>query len=186
MTYEEITETLRQRGFRLTAARKHVIKVLDQHPEYLGAYDIHHLLEATEMHIGISSIYRVLEMLQNLNLLQQEEFGQGGIRYRLQRPSQPHAHQLICSRCGRTEELGDCPLSHWADRLEQDSGFEIQAHWLRFFGLCPACQITEVRSQKSEARGQRSETRDRKSDVGGQRSETRDQRSDARGQKPEA
>lgn len=172
MTYEEITETLRQHGFRLTAARKQVIKVLDQHSEYLGAYDIHHLLEATGMHIGISSIYRVLDMLQNLNLLQQEEFGQGGIRYRLQRPSQQHAHQLICSRCGRTEELGNCPLSHWADRLEQDSGFEIQAHWLRFFGLCPACQIREVRSQMPEVRGQRSEAR-------GQKSETR-------GQKPEA
>lgn len=140
MTYEEILETLRRKGFRLTAARKYVIEVLYQHYDYLGAYDIHHLLEATGIHTGIASIYRVLEMLQNLNMLQQEEFSQGGIRYRLHRSPQHHSHQLICSRCGRTEELGECPLSHWARRLEQDSGYAIQEHWLRFFGICPDCQ----------------------------------------------
>lgn len=144
MTYEEITDTLRSQGLRLTGARKHVVKILYQHQEYLGAYDIHHLLEAAGLHTGISSIYRVLETLQNLNLLQQEEFGQGGMRYRLREPRQRHSHQLICSGCGRTEELGECPLSTWANDLEKDSGYQIHEHWLRFFGLCPACRNNET------------------------------------------
>lgn len=150
MTYEEIIETLRRKGFRLTSARKHVIEVLYRHHDYVGAYDIHHLLEAEGIHTGISSVYRVLEVLQSLNLLQQEEFGQGGIRYRLQRSPQHHSHQLICSRCGRTEELGECPLSQWARRLEEDSGYAIQEHWLRFFGLCPTCKKSEIRSQNPD------------------------------------
>ncbi|MHB1651212.1 MAG: Fur family transcriptional regulator [Desulfitobacteriaceae bacterium] len=140
MNYEEITKFLRQHGYRLTEARKHVIDVLCQHHKYLGAYDIHHILEETGIHTGIASIYRVLDMLDSLEILQREEFGQGGIRYRLLKPAQHHSHQLICSKCGQTQEVKNCPLANWAKNLESESGYQILEHWLRLFGLCPNCR----------------------------------------------
>lgn len=143
MNYEEIIQHIQQQGYRLTAARKHVIHALCHQTEYLGAYDIHHLLEQSDIHVGIVSIYRVLEVLNNLGLLQREEFGSGGERFRLINMSDQHAHQLICTKCGRTEALESCPISHMAQNLELKSGYRIQEHWLRFFGLCPHCQDGE-------------------------------------------
>lgn len=140
MNYEDILQDIQQRGYRLTSARKHIIQVLCNHRDYLGAYDIHHILEQNGTHVGVVSIYRVLEMLNTFGLLQKEEFGSGGERVRLINPAEQHAHQLICIKCGRSKELGDCPISHFAKTIELQSGYRIQNHWLRFFGLCPLCQ----------------------------------------------
>jgi len=140
MNYEELTQYIQVAGYRLTSARKQVVKVLCATNHYLGAYDIHHKLEEQGVHIGIASVYRVLELLNSLKLLQREEFGSGGERFRLINSDHNHAHQLICSKCGQTQEFEDCPLIGLAKNVESTSGFQIQEHWLRFFGLCPHCQ----------------------------------------------
>jgi len=140
MKYEELTQYVQAHGYRLTSARKHVLKVLSDNPQYLGAYEIHDLLEKRGIHIGVASVYRILQLLNSLNLLQREEFGSGGERFRLVASDHIHVHQLICSKCGQTQEFQDCPIAGVAKRVESQSGFQIQEHWLRFFGLCPHCQ----------------------------------------------
>ncbi|WP_407308724.1 Fur family transcriptional regulator [Desulfosporosinus sp. SB140] len=143
MNYEEILQYIQQRGYRLTSARKHVVEVLCQNSAYLGAYDIHHILEQADIHVGIVSIYRVLEMLNSIGLVQKEEFGSGGERFCLVNSANQHAHQLVCTKCGQSKELGDCPIRNLAHAIESQSGYRIQNHWLRFFGLCPHCQSEE-------------------------------------------
>lgn len=142
MNYENITRQLQKEGLRLTTARKYVIQVLCVNENYLGAYDIHHILESQGIHIGVASIYRVLAMLDSFDLLQKEEYGSGSERFRINSPKN-HAHQLICSSCGRTQEFGDCPLAPLTKNLESKSGYQIKEHWLRFFGLCPHCQAQQ-------------------------------------------
>lgn len=143
MDSNEIIQLIQEKGHRLTIARKQVIHVLCSHSEFLGAYDIHHLLEKDGIHIGVASIYRVLGMLKNLGILKSEEFSSGGEKFRLEARhshSHLHSHQLICSQCGRTEEwAGECPISN-LKKLENESGYQIEDHWLRFFGVCPRCQ----------------------------------------------
>lgn len=143
MEFEEIIERIQKSGYRLTAARKQVIHILCTHSDYLGAYDIHHLLEKEKIHLGVVSIYRVLGMMKSLGLLKSEEFGSSGEKFRLvaKFPHLHHSHQLICSQCGRMEEwAGDCPISGISRKLERDSGYQIEDHWLRFIGLCPHCK----------------------------------------------
>ncbi|KLU67892.1 zinc-specific metallo-regulatory protein [Desulfosporosinus acididurans] len=143
MNYGEILEYIQQQGYRLTSARKHIVEVLCHNSDYLGAYDIHHILEENNKHIAVVSIYRVLEMLNSIGLLEKEEFGSGGERYCLKNAAEQHGHQLICTKCGQSKELGDCPIRHLAQSIEAQSGYRIQNHWLRFFGLCPHCQSEE-------------------------------------------
>ena len=141
MTYDEITKQIRDQGHRLTTARKEVIRILCENRNYLGAYDIHHLVENQGNHIGVASIYRILAMLESQGYLQREEFGSGGERFRLPEDNLHHAHQLICSKCGDAQEFADCPIASIAKTLESQSGYQIQEHWLRFFGLCPKCRV---------------------------------------------
>lgn len=143
MTYEEITKEIKKAGYRLTTARKHVISILCNSTEYLGAYDIHHKLEEKNIHVGVTSIYRVLEMLDLFDLLENQEFNNDGKHFRLKHPTGLHAHQLVCSKCGRIQEFANCPLAEMAHSLESESGYKIKQHWLRFIGLCPDCQNPE-------------------------------------------
>lgn len=143
MEYNEIIQLIQAKGYRLTDPRKKVIRILTSHSDFLGAYDIHNLLQQENVPIGVASIYRVLSLLKSLGLLRSEEFSAGGEKYRLESLTSHHhhSHQLICSQCGRTEEwIGECPISNIAGKLEQDSGYQIEEHWLRFFGVCPFCR----------------------------------------------
>lgn len=143
MDYKAILELLSEKGYRLTQARKEVIRILTTNTQFLGAYDIHNLLKNENVHIGVTSIYRVLDLLKKLDLVRSEEFSAGGERFRLEtnKDQHEHSHQLICSQCGRQEEwIGECPITGLAEKLEQKSGYQIEEHWLRFFGLCPQCQ----------------------------------------------
>lgn len=143
MDYNDIIQLIQKRGYRLTSARKKVIGILTTRSEFLGAYDIHSLLAQENTHIGVASIYRVLDLLKSFGLLKSEEFSVGGEKFRLESEDSHHhhSHQLICSQCGRTEEwAGECPISNIAQKLEHDSGYQIEEHWLRFFGVCPLCR----------------------------------------------
>ena len=132
-------EALQGRGFRLTAARARVINVICEDNGYLGAYDIYNTLKAKNIKVGLASIYRILDLLCELGLLQREEFGSSGEKFRT--IQEQHTHQLICSRCGEAKEFSNCGIAKLTSNLENSSGFKINEHWLKFFGLCPGCQI---------------------------------------------
>jgi Fur family transcriptional regulator, ferric uptake regulator len=136
--YTKLTEQLRSHGYRLTGARVQVTRILCEAPGYLGAYHIYNALKQQGINVGVASIYRVLELLCQLNLVQREEFGSGGEKFRLSQKG--HTHQLVCSECGVAKEFGNCGVNPLAKDLEISSGFKIHEHWLRFFGLCPTCQ----------------------------------------------
>lgn len=143
MDNNELLHLLKKEGYRLTQARKQVIRILTTNKQFLGAYDIHNLLEQENIHIGVASIYRVLDLLKRLDVLRSEEFSASGEKYRLEtkETQHEHSHQVICSQCGRQDEwMGECPVASLAERLEHDSGYHIEEHWLRFFGVCPECQ----------------------------------------------
>ncbi len=142
MDCQAITEQFRHHGYRLTEARIHVTRALCQAGTYVGAYDIYNTLQELNIHVGIASIYRVLELLCSLGLVQREEFGAGGEKFRIS--SNSHTHQLVCSGCGQAQEFSNCALNSMAQALERTSGFKIQDHWLRFFGLCPTCQSKQA------------------------------------------
>ncbi len=136
--YTELTALLRTRGYRLTSARVQVTRILCDAQGYVGAYEIYNTLKQQGINVGVASVYRVLELLCQLNLVQREEFGAGGEKFRLSQKG--HTHQLICSECGVAREFGNCGILPLAQDLESTSGFKIHEHWLRFFGLCPNCQ----------------------------------------------
>ncbi len=138
MDYDKLTGAMRRKGFRLTSARTQVCLVLCEADGYLGAYEIYNSLKARGVNVGVASVYRALSLLCEMNLVQQEEFGAGGEKFRLAQNT--HTHQLICSGCGAATEFGECSMHNLARSLENSSGFKIHAHWLRFFGLCPNCQ----------------------------------------------
>ncbi|HEX3015293.1 MAG TPA: Fur family transcriptional regulator [Desulfobacteria bacterium] len=141
LNYETITQRLREHGYRLTEARSQVIRVLCNSSDYIGAYDIHNTLKSQGASIGLVSVYRVLELLCHLGLVQSEEFGAGGEKFRLNRGR--HTHQIICSICGVAKEFGNCGIGDLAQDLEEASGYKIKDHWLRFFGVCPTCQARQ-------------------------------------------
>lgn len=131
--------TLKARGFRLTATRQTVMKILAESQKALTAQEIYDSARDQGHGVGIASVYRTLEILDELALIQQIHQGEGCHAYG---PAlSGHKHFLICTECGRMVAFsGMEEVEALLQEVEDRSGYEVKGHWLQLFGLCQDCR----------------------------------------------
>lgn len=131
-------ERLADKGYRITGSRRAVVDVLAEAEQSLTPADIYESGRARHKRLGLVTVYRTLEKLEELGLVQRVHRPDGCHAYI---PAlQGHEHLLLCENCGRVEYFRGDDLSDFSKRLEGESGFDIHDHWLQFFGLCSACK----------------------------------------------
>ncbi len=100
--------------------------------------DLWQMLRQEEPHLGRATVYRSVEMLVNLELLDRIEFADGSHHYRI--CGDNHHHHLTCTRCHRVVEVDVClPQDQFASIGEQ-TDFTIEGHALTLVGCCPDCR----------------------------------------------
>ncbi len=137
---EHTVERLRAEGYRSGGARTAVIEVLAEQDCCLGAQEIFDLLrERGGRKVGIASVYRVLELLASLGLVQRVELGAVAARYEPVHPDGDHHHHVVCDDCGRIAAFADERLEHALDDLSERLGYEIAGHDVVLHGACGDC-----------------------------------------------
>ena len=142
-TMEDLKKRLQERQLKMTPQRKTVLQVfLDHSGEHLSAEDGHDILRENQLEIGLATVYRSLDLLAEIGILQKMEFGDGCSRYEVNTtdPHHHHHHHLICTRCGKVIEFADDMLEDLENDIAQKSGFKIVDHQVKFFGICKECQ----------------------------------------------
>ena len=127
----------------MTPQRQIVLQIFLDHPgEHLSAEDVHGLLRDKRAEIGLATVYRSLELLSTLGILQKMEFGDGCSRYEVNTtdPKAHHHHHLICTKCNKVIEFEDDLLDDLERDISSKSGFKILDHQVKFFGTCKECQ----------------------------------------------
>ncbi len=104
-------------GHRAGGAREAVVGLLAGQDCCLSTQEIHERLRRSGSDIGIASIYRALELLHDLGLVQRVELGDGGARFEPIVPGGEHHHHAICDRCGRVTPFEDERLEKQLERL---------------------------------------------------------------------
>lgn len=133
---------LEQGAKRLTPQRELIIKLfLDRPGQHLSAEEVHQLVRTEFRDIGMATVYRTLELLTKLEVLQQIHFNDGRARYEInvEATSMHRHHHMVCLRCGRVEEFQDDLLDTLEDRLFKERGFRVVDHELKFYGTCRDC-----------------------------------------------
>ncbi|TAK11221.1 MAG: transcriptional repressor [Anaerolineae bacterium] len=141
LTHAERTETwlaaLRGHGYRLTAPRQAVVAAVAESDRALIPAEVHDQARRAYPRLGLVTVYRTLEKLEELHLVQ-----------RVHRPDncqafvagvEGHQHLLICQKCGRVQYFSGDQLGALIQRVQADSGYEIHDHWLQLFGECGEC-----------------------------------------------
>ncbi|HAJ05084.1 MAG TPA: hypothetical protein DCL76_00840 [Chloroflexi bacterium] len=135
---ENWIDSLRSRGYRLTEPRQVVIDVLAYSSRALNAAEIYDSARKKYSSLGLVSVYRTLEKLEELELIQKVHHPDGCQSYIAGFTG--HQHLLLCNECGLTAFFEGDDLVPLIDNVSSDSGFDIQDHWLQFFGLCSNCK----------------------------------------------
>lgn len=135
---EHWLRSLQSNGYRLTSSRRAVVDVLAAAEHSLTAADLYKVARSHHKRLGLVSVYRTLEKLEELGLVQRVHRPDGCHAYISALDG--HQHLLLCESCGRVEVFRGDDLKEFSRRLEGESGFEIHEHWLQFFGLCSSCR----------------------------------------------
>jgi Fur family transcriptional regulator, ferric uptake regulator len=129
---------IQNQGHRLTPARRTILEVLVQSGGHLSADHLADLVRQGEPGIGRMTVYRTLDLLNELGLIRPVYQGTGAAHYILM--DNGHHHHLICSNCDQVIEFDDCALEGVAKRLGGRFNFQVHGHLLEFYGLCEACR----------------------------------------------
>ena len=131
---------LKERGFNRGGARDAVIEYLGRQHCAASAQEIHDGLRDQGRTIGMASVYRSLEALQNLGLVQRFDAGHGEGLYEAVAPGGEHHHHVVCDDCERIVPFEDPDLERAIDALAKRVPFAIAGHDVVLHGRCPDCQ----------------------------------------------
>lgn len=127
---------LREHGGRATATRRILLEVLFEADEHLTAEDLTRLVQARAPDAHLSTIYRNLEELQDLGVVDHTHLGHGPATYQL--AGAAHAH-FLCESCGATFEAPDELFAGLAAAARSEHRFEINPHHFAILGRCEQC-----------------------------------------------
>ncbi len=141
---EEIRQLLHTYNFKLTPQREATVRVLLENEEdHLSAEDVYLFLKKKVPDIGLATVYRSLELLSELKIIQKVNFGDNVARYEFSTEgTDHHHHHLICLKCGKVDEIDEDWLNPIEDKVEEQYKFKIMDHRLIFHGICSEC-LTE-------------------------------------------
>ena len=130
-------ELLRERGQRMTPQRQLILEAVQQLEGHISAEAVHARVAARFPQVNISTVYRTLELLQNLGLVTHTHFDDGIAIYHLAEDS--HHQHMVCRRCGSEQELGLELLEPLGLELRRRHGFQADLAHFAIIGTCGAC-----------------------------------------------
>lgn len=141
MTHEnkDYIQVLHSRGYRVTPQRLIVLDAVCACQGHATLAAIHTAVNEMDPTIDRSTIYRALDVLQEVGLIVETEIGETGKVYRIAGESD-HCH-LVCLACGQVLTVNMDEMKPLLQHVRDRYGFELQADHLAFKGLCQACQI---------------------------------------------
>lgn len=137
-----LRQRLQAHRHKLTAPRQELLRLFLARPdEHLSAEEVHRALRR-DTRVGLATVYRNLELLSLLGLLQGTEFGDGCTRYELGAltPREHQHHHVICLRCGKVLEYANDLLEPLERDIAEQMDFYIIDHQVKFYGYCAVCR----------------------------------------------
>lgn len=145
-----LIDALDRSGHRVTGPRRLVAGLIADRQGHFRAADLVADAQAHRLPIGRATVFRALDLFVGLNLVERLELPSGEHAYVPCEPS--HHHHVVCSRCGRTEDVGDCGMTAVAGEVARRTGYRVDAHRVELFGLCPACAAADGPIEGEETR----------------------------------
>ncbi len=137
----------RHHGFRFTLSREVILDVLHRTKSHLSAEDIYFKIHPVHSQVGLTTVYRTLDLLNKMGLITKFDFGDGKARYEVVKPGDnSHHHHLVCRKCNRVIDYTDFVkeealfIKKIEEELAKKYDFEIDSHQIYFQGLCSKCR----------------------------------------------
>lgn len=136
---------LKERGLKSTSQRTAILKVLlDQPEQHFTAEEIYDLVRKEWPDIGLATIYRNIQLLSDMQLIDKLNLDDGYVRYEIadmdDQETRHHHHHMICKECGKVLAFGEDLLDSLEEKIMKETGFLVCDHEVKFYGICRECR----------------------------------------------
>jgi Fur family ferric uptake transcriptional regulator len=137
---DQALDGLRAAGLRRGGARRAVVEFLAAQDCCRSAQEIHDGIASAGGAAGVASVYRALDTLVELRLVQRVDIGDGIARFEPARAGDDHHHHLVCDDCGKVEPFTDETLERALERAAGRLGYAMEQHEVVLHGACDDCR----------------------------------------------
>ncbi|MCY3624839.1 MAG: Fur family transcriptional regulator [Candidatus Dadabacteria bacterium] len=130
-------EILRENGLKSTAQRLAVVHVLHTSGKSLSVGEIHDGVKNMLGTTGLATIYRTLEMFEDLGIVKRLHFPDGSRGYAFSHGE--HVHHMVCVECKGVFDFPECPVESFDYASVREQGFRVKDHFVQLFGQCVKC-----------------------------------------------
>jgi len=135
---DEFIAASRKKGYRVTKQRLIIFDTLRNTTTHPTAEEIYNMVKPQIPNISLGTVYRTLNALEKLGLLQKLSYGKSFSRYNGNVDTHYHA---ICLDCGRVFDVNGPVLDNLGERFSRNTGFTITGHKLELYGYCKDCDL---------------------------------------------
>jgi Fur family transcriptional regulator, ferric uptake regulator len=128
-------------GYRRGGARRALLELVDAQSCALTAIEIEDALRVAKRRVSRASVYRILDELERLRLVQRVKTGQAMVRYERACEQHEHHHHLVCERCGVIMPFSDPALERAISRLSERVPLAVSEHEIVLRGACRDCAM---------------------------------------------
>ena len=144
ISQEKFKQMLKEKGLKVTNQRLLVLEVLACHRDrHMTVEDIYDLVKEDYPDIGLATIYRTVQLLLEMQLVDRISLDDGCVRYEIgegtSAEKKHHHHHLICRTCVNVQPFKDDWLDRLESHIEEETGFYVLDHELKFYGKCREC-----------------------------------------------
>lgn len=138
---ERLKNNLREKGYKLTPQRRAIVDIIIRNEgSHLTTEELYSLVKAECPEIGLATVYRTVQLLEELGVVSKLDLNDGCYRYELVHETENHQHHhLICSNCGKVIEVQGDLLEVLEHEIESKYNFKIKNHSVKFYGICSDC-----------------------------------------------
>ncbi|WP_053957748.1 Fur family transcriptional regulator [Inediibacterium massiliense] len=139
---EKLKDRLKEKGYKLTPQRRATLDtIINNQGKHLSTEEIYDMVKTECPEIGLATVYRTLQLLDELDIITKINFDDGCSRYELNNHEDNHQHHhLICVKCGEVIEVEVDLLETLEEEIEKNYDFKIHDHKVKFFGYCSKCK----------------------------------------------
>lgn len=139
---QAIEEMLREKRIKVTPQRMAVYAVLRETRRHPNVEMIYQKLKPTYPAMSLATVYKTVDVLNKVGLIQELNVGEGGLRYDAM--TKPHPH-VYCEKCGKVADVEQYSMDKFQDdtllkKVHEETGYDLSSVQLYFYGKCPECR----------------------------------------------
>jgi Fe2+ or Zn2+ uptake regulation protein len=128
---------LRECNIKITKGRLNILQILFNNEDAVSVDYIYEQLRRNGLTTDLSTVYRTMDILENKNIVDKLDLGDGKYNYKIKK--EVHKHTLQCSLCHKEIEI-ECPMVQIEQIIKNRTGFTLMEHELKIKGICEECK----------------------------------------------